>query len=340
MSLPKTYKAMVTLEANKPFTLQELPLKLPEPGQILVKVLACGVCLSDVFIINGHMGTAFPRVTGHEIVGDVVAVGDNVTRVSVGERVGGPWHGGHDGTCRSCERSQYQFCKNQKINGVSFDGGYAEYVLLRAEAAVRVPKEMDAAEVAPFLCAGVTVFNGMRKLRVEQGGLVAVNGLGGLGHLAVQYANKMGYEVVAISSGDDKAALAKELGAHHYINAKKSDAVAEILKLGGADMIVQTAPNPDTISKLVKSLGPGGKLLNLCVVGEVPVDTTTLVSKGASVHGWPSGHASDSEDAIRFALTHGIRCMIQRYPLEEAQQAVDDLIAGKPRFRNVLVMNH
>ncbi|GFP57807.1 hypothetical protein ACSS6W_007345 [Trichoderma asperelloides] len=340
MSLPKTYKAMVTLEANKPFTLQELPLQLPEPGQILVKVLACGVCLSDVFIINGHMGTSFPRVTGHEIVGDVVAVGDNVTRVSVGERVGGPWHGGHDGTCRSCERSQYQFCKNQKINGVSFDGGYAEYVLLRAEAAVRVPKEIDAAEVAPFLCAGVTVFNGMRKLRVEQGGLVAVNGLGGLGHLAVQYANKMGYEVVAISSGDDKAALAKELGAHHYINAAGSDAVAEILKLGGADMIVQTAPNPHTISKLVKALGAGGKLLNLCVVGEVPVDTATLVSKGASVHGWPSGHASDSEDAIRFALTHGIRCMIQRYPLEEAQQAVDDLIAGKPRFRNVLVMNH
>ncbi|KAL7924484.1 GroES-like protein [Trichoderma austrokoningii] len=339
MSLPKTYKAMVTLEAGQPFTLQELPLKLPEPGQILVKVLACGVCLSDVAIINGHAGAAFPRVTGHEIVGDVVAVGENVTRVSVGERVGGPWHGGHDGTCRACQHSQFQFCSNQKINGVSFDGGYAEYVLLRAEAAVRVPKGIDPAEVAPILCAGVTVFNGMRKLGVEQGGLVAVNGLGGLGHLAVQYASKMGYEVVAISSGDEKAALAKEFGASHYINASKTDAVAEILKLGGADIIVQTAPNPATISKLVGALATCGKLLNLCLVGEVPIDTAALVFKGASFHGWPSGHAADSEDAIRFAITHGVRCVVQRYPLEEAQRAVDDLIAGKPRFRNVLVMN-
>ncbi|KAM0265168.1 hypothetical protein ACHAQJ_000321 [Trichoderma viride] len=339
MSLPKTYKAMVTLEANKPFTLQEVPLRLPGPGQVLVKVLACGVCLSDVGVTSGHMGPIFPRVTGHELVGDVVAVGENVTRVTVGQRVGGPWHGGHDGTCRQCQRSQFQYCDNQAINGVSFDGGYAEYVLLRAEAAVRIPKEVDAAEIAPFLCAGVTVFNGIRKLHVEQGATVAVNGLGGLGHLAVQFANKMGYEVIALSSGDDKAAFAKELGAHHYINTKTSDAAAEITKLGGADIIVQTAPNPATISALVKALAPGGKLLNFCAVGPVPIDTATLVMKGASVHGWASGHASDSEDAIRFAVKHDIRCLIQRYPLVEAQKAVEDLIAGKPRFRNVLVMD-
>ncbi|KAL6886238.1 GroES-like protein [Trichoderma longibrachiatum] len=339
MSLPKTYKAMVTLEANAPFTQQELPLQLPGPNQVLVKVLACGVCSSDVSIISGHVGPVFPRVTGHELVGDVVAVGDNVTRITVGQRVGGPWHGGHDGTCRQCQRAQFQYCANQAVNGVSFDGGYAEYVLLRAEAVVRVPKEVDAAEIAPLLCAGVTAFNGIRKLHVEQGGIVVVNGLGGLGHLAVQYANKMGYEVIALSSGDDKAGFAKDLGAHHYINTKASDAVAEILKLGGADIIVQTAPDVEMMSALVEALAPGGKLLNLCLIGPVPFDTTALVRKGASVHGWASGHAIDSEEAVHFAVRHGIRCMIQRYPLAEAQKAVDDLIAGKPRFRNVLVMD-
>ncbi|KAL7792027.1 GroES-like protein [Trichoderma ceciliae] len=339
MALPKTYKAMAILEASSPLTLQEVDLKLPGPGQVLVKVLACGVCLSDVSVIRGHMGPVFPRVTGHELVGDVVAVGENVTRLTIGQRVGGPWHGGHDGTCRQCQRSQFQYCDNQAINGVSFDGGYADYVVLRAEAAVRVPKEVDAAEIAPLLCAGVTVFNGIRKLHVEQGGVVAVNGLGGLGHLAVQYANKMGYQVIALSSGGDKAAFAKELGAHHYINTKTSDAAAEILKLGGADIIVQTAPNPETVSALVKALAPGGKLLNLCVLGPVPIDTAALVMKGASVHGWASGHAIDGEEAIQFAVRHSIRCLIQRYPLIEAQKAVDDLIAGKPRFRNVLVMD-
>ncbi|KAH6608422.1 alcohol dehydrogenase [Trichoderma cornu-damae] len=339
MSLPKTYKAMVTVEAGSPFTLQELPLKLPGAGQVLVKVLACGVCLSDVAIINGHLGPIFPRVTGHEIIGDVVAVGDNVTRLAVGQRVGGPWHGGHDRTCRQCQHSRFQHCENQAINGVSFDGGYAEYVLLRDEAVVRVPGEAEAAEVAPLLCAGVTVFNGIRKMHVEQGGVVVVNGLGGLGHLAVQFANKMGYEVVALSSGDDKAGFAKELGAHHYFNTKTSDAAAEIQKLGGADIVVQTAPSPDSVSSLVAALAPGGKLVNLCLLGPVPVDTTTLVLKGGSVHGWASGHAVDSEEAIRFAVKHNIRCMIQRYPLAEAQKAVDDLLAGKPRFRNVLVMD-
>ncbi|KAL7911680.1 GroES-like protein [Trichoderma velutinum] len=339
MSLPKTYKAMVTLEASAPFTQQERELKMPGPGQVLVKVLACGVCSSDVSVINGHVGPVFPRVTGHELVGDIVAVGENVTRLTVGQRVGGPWHGGHDGTCRQCQRSQFQYCDNQAVNGVSFDGGYAEYVLLRDEAAVRVPKEVDPAEIAPFLCAGVTVFNGIRKLHVEQGGNVVVNGLGGLGHLAVQFANKMGYEVIALSSGDDKATFAKELGAHHYINTKTSDAVAEILKLGGADIIVQTAPNPEMVSALVKAMAPGGKLLNLCLLGPVPIDTVSLVMKGSSVHGWASGHAIDSEETIQFAVRHGIRCLIQRYPLAEAQKAVDDLIAGKPRFRNVLVMD-
>jgi D-arabinose 1-dehydrogenase-like Zn-dependent alcohol dehydrogenase len=201
-----------------------------------------------------------------------------------------------------------------------------------------VPKELDPAEAAPLLCAGVTVFNGIRKMHVEQGNIVAVQGLGGLGHLAVQYANKMGYEVAVISTSDDKADFAKKLGAHHYINAKKSDVGEELNKLGGASIIVQTAPNPKAISPLVQGLAPEGKLLNLAPVGAVEVDTLALVTKGASVNGWPSGHALDSEEALRFSMTHGVKCMIEKYPLEKVQEAVDSLKAGKPRFRNVLVM--
>ncbi|KAM3502373.1 hypothetical protein MY10362_004882 [Beauveria mimosiformis] len=337
-SLPSSYKAVVIEKVNAPFKIVERQLKAPAAGEVLVKVLACGVCFSDVAIASGEMGNCFPRVPGHEIVGDVVQIGDGVKSLAVGERVGGPWHGGHDGICRACQRAQFQMCDNELVNGYSKDGGFAEYVLLRAEATARVPKEMDPAEVAPLLCAGVTVFNGIRKLRVEQGALVAVQGLGGLGHLAVQYASKMGYEVAVLSSGDDKADFAKQLGAHHYINSKAKDAVEELKKLGGASIIVQTAPNPKIVGPLVGALAPEGKLLSLAPVGAVKFDTVSLVLKGASVQGWPSGHALDSEEAIRFAANHGVKCMIEKYPFADVQKAVDSLVSGKPRFRNVLVM--
>ncbi|KAM3519027.1 hypothetical protein NHJ13051_007782 [Beauveria bassiana] len=337
-SLPSSYKAVVIEKANGPFKIVERQLKAPAAGEVLVKVLACGVCFSDVAIASGEMGNVFPRVPGHEIVGDVVQIGEGVKSLAVGERVGGPWHGGHDGICRACQRAQFQMCDNELVNGYSKDGGFAEYVLLRTEATARVPKEMDPAEVAPLLCAGVTVFNGIRKLRVEQGALVAVQGLGGLGHLAVQYASKMGYEVAVLSSGDDKADFAKQLGAHHYINSKAKDAVEELKKLGGASIIVQTAPNPKIVGPLVGALAPEGKLLSLAPVGAVEFDTVSLVLKGASVQGWPSGHALDSEEAIRFAANHGVKCMIEKYPFADVQKAVDSLVSGKPRFRNVLVM--
>jgi len=338
-SLPKTYKAVILPGPNSPFKLTDVELKSPPANQILVKVKACGVCFSDVAVAKGEFGpNVFPRVPGHEIVGDIVAVGSGVTQFKEGDRVGGPWHGGHDGHCRQCQRGQFQMCDNQDINSVTRDGGYAEYVTLRAEAVVRVPKDMDVAEVAPLLCAGVTVFNGIRKLHVEQGHLVAVQGLGGLGHLAVQYARHMGYEVAVLSSGDDKAAFAKELGAHHYINTKTTDAPAELLKLGGASIIVQTAPNPKAVSGLINGLAPGGHLLSLAPVGAVEFDTGVLLGKNASVTGWPSGHALDSEEAIRFANNHGIKCLVERFSLNDVQAAVDSLIAGKPRFRNVLIM--
>lgn len=213
-SLPRTFKAAVLEKSNQPVVIKDVELKPPGRGQVLVKVLACGVCHTDLFEQKGLLGDVFPRIPGHELIGDVAAVGDGVTRFSGGERVGGPWHGGHDNTCRACARGQYQICDNEKINGVSHDGGYAEYVLLREEAVVRVPADLDAAQAAPLLCAGVTVFNSIRKMHVEQGNLVAVQGVGGLGHLAIQYANKMGYHTVAISSGESKKEFAHKLGAH------------------------------------------------------------------------------------------------------------------------------
>ncbi|KFY19608.1 hypothetical protein V493_07892 [Pseudogymnoascus sp. VKM F-4281 (FW-2241)] len=337
-SLPKTYKAVVVNKANDPFKLTDVELKLPSANQVLIKTLACGVCFSDLAMAGGHFGDCFPRVPGHEVVGDIVSVGEGVTHLKNGDRVGGPWHGGHDGICRSCQRGQFQLCDKRAVNGYTLDGGYAEYVILRAEAVVRVPKEIDPAEAAPLLCAGVTVFNGIRKMHVEQGALVAVQGLGGLGHLAVQFAKKMGYEVVALSTSDDKAEFAKVLGADHFINTKVSDVGTELMKLGGAAIIVQTAPNPKVIGNLINGLAPCGQLLSLAPAGPVEFDTAVLVAKAASVTGWPSGHALDSEEAIKFATVHGIKCMIEKYPLDKVQEAVDSLKAGKPRFRNVLVM--
>lgn len=272
-SLPKTYKAAVFETKGGNLTLKDIPLEKPSKGQVLVKVLACGVCHSDDLVRNGVLGDVLPRIPGHEIVGDVVAVGDGVTRFKGGERVGGPWHGGHDGTCRSCQRGLFQTCDNGAINGVTRDGGYAEYVLLRAEAVVRVPSQADPAEVAPLLCAGVTVFNAMRQMSVLQGGIVAVQGLGGLGHLAVQYASKMGYKVVAMSRGSDKKDFAKKLGAHEYIDTSNEDVVAALQKMGGADMIVATAPNPKAISPLVGGLAVRGKLVVLAPVGPVEFDS-------------------------------------------------------------------
>ncbi|KAL7950395.1 GroES-like protein [Trichoderma barbatum] len=337
-SLPKTYKAVVFTEAKSPIELTDVSLKHPEAGQVLVKVIACGVCWSDMEVIYGNFGNVFPRTPGHEIVGDIVELGSEVKNLTVGQRVGGPWHGGHDGVCRECQRGEFQYCKNEAINGVSRDGGFAEYVLLRAEAVVRIPTEMDPAEAAPLLCAGVTVFNGIRKQRVEQGRLVAIQGLGGLGHLAIQYASKMGYEVAVLSHGAEKEAFAKQLGAHHYIDTAKADGAAELAKMGGASIIVQTAPNPKVVGALADGLAANGKILSLAPVGSIDVNTVTLIMKGASVQGWASGHALDSEEAIQFAMTHGIKCMIEQYQFSDVKAAIESLEAGKPRFRNVLMM--
>ncbi|KAM0543964.1 hypothetical protein ACHAPJ_012059 [Fusarium lateritium] len=336
-SLPATYKALFFERKGSDLTLQEVQLQQPGPGYILVKVLACGICHSDLFVKKGRLGDVFPRVPGHEAVGDVVAVGEGVANFKTGERVGAAWHGGHDGTCRSCQRGLFQTCSNGAINGVTMDGGYAEYVLLRAEAAVRVPADANPAEIAPLLCAGVTVFNAMRNMGVVQGGLVAVQGLGGLGHLALQYASKMGYTVVALSSGSDKKDFATRLGAHHYVDTSAEDVAEALQKLGGADMIVATAPNGKAVSPLVAGLAPLGKLVVLAPIGLVEFDTVSMVMKSASVHGWNSGHQQDSEDSIAFAHTHGVKCIIEKFPfLANYQEAFDKMESGEVRFRSVL----
>ncbi|KAH8721606.1 alcohol dehydrogenase GroES-like domain-containing protein [Ilyonectria robusta] len=337
--LPTSYKAAVIEAPGAPLKVIDVDLKKPGPGQVLVKVLACGVCHSDAGLQQGHFGPhLFPRVPGHEIVGDVVEIGEGVSRVANGDRVGGTWHGGHDHTCRQCHMGLFQICDNAVSNGISQDGGYAEFVLLRSEAVVRVPKDLDPAQVGPLLCAGVTVFNSIRKMKIEQGNLVAIQGIGGLGHLAIQYANKMGYKVAALSSGPEKRDLALKLGAHEFIDSSQVDPIEALKELGGAALIIATAPNPKSIAPLTGALRAAGKLCVLSPVGQLEINSFDLISKAASVHGWPSGHALDCEDAIDFARTHGVTCLVERFSLHNAQEAMDTMIQNKVRFRSVLVM--
>lgn len=277
---------------------------------------------------------------GHEFVGTVVAVPSSEKKWKVGDRVGGPWHGGHDHTCRSCNRGLYQMCDNKTVNGVFREGGYGEYATLRTESAVRIPADADVAEVAPLLCAGVTVFNGMRNVpHVTPGDIVAIQGLGGLGHLAVQYARKMGFRTVALSRGTSKKDFAMQLGATDYIDTEAHDAGEELQKLGGAAMVVVTAPNPDAMSPLINGLAPRGTLLVLSPVGPVPVNTVPMVLNGLSVAGWPSGHALDAEEAIAFAHTHGVKCMVEKFPMSKVNEAMEHMLSGKVRFRGVLTMD-
>jgi D-arabinose 1-dehydrogenase-like Zn-dependent alcohol dehydrogenase len=231
-------------------------------------------------------------------------------------------------------------CNNEEVNGVTRFGGYAEYVLLRTEAVVPLPKELDPAEIAPLMCAGVTVFNAMRKMHVEQGGLLAVQGLGGLGHLAVQYGRAMGYRVVAISRGADKKEFAvNQLGAHEYIDSAIEDPAKRLQEMGGAAMVCTTAPNAKAVSEILYGLAPGGVLIPLAPIGNVEFDTLFMVIKGISVHGWPSGHALDSEEAVQFARDHGVKCMVEKFPLDKAAEAFQAMVDNKLRFRAVLVMD-
>src|SRR5438552_7558372 len=296
-------KAAQISKAGGDWELVERDIPEPGPGQVRVKVEACGICHSDALVKDGVWpGLQYPRVPGHEIAGCVDAVGASVTSWAVGQRVGVGWHGGHCFVCEQCRRGDFAMCVNRKVTGIDFDGGYAEYLIARAETLAAIPQELPAEEAGPFMCAGVTVFNALRNSDARAGELVAVHGIGGLGHLGVQYARRMGFNTVAINRGRDKEDLARQLGAHHYIDATARDVVAELQKRGGAKVILATAPNAQAISALVDGLAPNGKLLVPAAPAEpLMIDVFSLIMKRSSVAGWYSGMAKDSQDTLEFS---------------------------------------
>ena len=313
----------------------------PSAGQVRVKVEACGICHSDSLVKEGLWpGLQYPRVPGHEIAGRIDAVGENVTAWTKGQRVGVGWHGGHCFVCEQCRRGDFAMCVNRKVTGIDFDGGYGEYMIAPATALAAIPDELPAEEAGPFMCAGVTVFNALRNSGARAGEVVAVHGIGGLGHLGVQYARRMGFETVAINRGNDKEALARQLGAHHYIDETAQDVVAELQKLGGANVILATAPNGAAISALVDGLAPSGKLLVPAAPAEpLTINVFSLIMKRSSVAGWYSGTARDSQDTLEFSSLSGVHPMIEKYPLSQVAEGYEQMHSGKVRFRVVLTLD-
>ncbi len=311
----------------------------PGPGQVRIKVEACGVCHSDQLVKEGHWpGITYPRVPGHEVVGRIDGVGSGVTAWRAGERVGVGWHGGHCFQCDACRRGDFINCERAHVTGIHSDGGYASHMLARQEALARFPASLDGAEAAPLLCAGITTFNALRNSGARPGDRVAVQGIGGLGHLGVQFAAQMGFVTIAVSAGKDKEGLARKLGAAHYIDAAGADPAAELQKLGGAHLILATAPNAKAISPLVGGLTARGKLLIVAAADQpLSIVPLTLLS-GRSVAGWPSGTARDSEDTLSFSQVRGVRPMVELFPLGKAAEAYEHMLSGKARFRVVLTM--
>jgi D-arabinose 1-dehydrogenase-like Zn-dependent alcohol dehydrogenase len=298
------------------------------------------MCHSDAFVKFGQFpGLELPRVTGHEVAGRVDALGEGVDNFEVGDRVGVGWHGGHCFKCDACRRGDWLNCANGKICGISYDGGYQEYMVCPWEAAARIPDALDAADAAPLLCAGITTFNSLRNSGARPGDVVAVQGIGGLGHLGLQYANRMGFHTVALSRGKDKAELAKKLGAHDYIDSAEKDSVEELKKLGGADVILATAPSGKAIESVLNGLAGRGKLMVVAAAPDpVSVGVLPLLS-GKMIHGWPSGSAVESEDTMRFSALTDVRPEIERFSLEQANEGWAKIMDNTIRFRAVLDMS-
>src|SRR5213596_1484041 len=327
-------------KAGADFELVERQIPAPVSGHVRIRVQACGICHSDVLTKDGLMpGMSYPRVPGHEVAGVIDEVGTGVKDWQKGERVGVGWHGGQDGTCPSCRRGDFANCANGKVCGISYDGGYQEFMVAPIEALARMPESLDPAEAAPLMCAGITTFNALRHSGALPSDLVAVQGIGGLGHLGIQFANKFGYRVAAIGRGPQNAALAKKLGASVYIDSIATNAAAELQKLGGARVILATAPSAKAMSSLVDGLGANGRLM---VVGATtdPIEVTPaqLIFGNKSLQGWASGTPADSEDALRFAVLTGVRPMIEKFPLAKASEAYARMMSGKAEFRVVLTM--
>jgi D-arabinose 1-dehydrogenase-like Zn-dependent alcohol dehydrogenase len=334
---------MKVAQISKPggdFEIVERDIPEPDAGQVRIKVQACGVCHSDVLTKEGLWpGIQYPRIPGHEVVGIIDEVGSGVSTWKMGQRVGVGWHGGQDGTCRECRRGDFRNCRNLKISGISFDGGYQQYMVAPIEALVAVPDGLSDTEAAPLLCAGITTYNALRHSGALPGDLVAVQGVGGLGHLGIQFAQKFGYKVAAIGRGSENAPLAKKLGANVYIDSVASNAAEELQKMGGARAILATAPSSKAMSELIDGLGPNGTLM---VIGAAfdPIEVTPvqLITGSRAIQGWSSGTAADSEDTLNFAELTGVRPMIETYPLERAGEAYARMMSGKAQFRVVLTM--
>jgi D-arabinose 1-dehydrogenase-like Zn-dependent alcohol dehydrogenase len=332
---------MKVAQISKPggdWEIAERPIPEPASGQVRIKVQACGICHSDAVIKEGHWpGLQYPRVPGHEVVGLVDAVGAGVPQWRLGQRVGIGWHGGHCGYCDSCRGGNFFACKVAlQITGISFDGGYADYMLAPAIALALVPEELSAVEAAPLMCAGITTYNALRNSGARPGDLVAVHGLGGLGHLGVQFAMKMGFKTAAIARGKDKEPLAQKLGAHCYIDSQTQDPAEELQKLGGAKVILATVTSGDAMSAVQGGLGVNGTLLVIGAAQELTVSPLGLIGGRCSVKGWYSGTAVDSQDTLAFSVLSGVRSMNEVFPLERVGEAYERMISGKARFRVVL----
>src|SRR6266566_5893441 len=333
-------KAAQVPKPGAEFQIVEREIPNPGAGQVRIKVQACGVCHSDLFTKEGAWpGIQYPRAPGHEVAGIIDELGTGVSEWMKGQRVGVGWHGGHDGTCLQCRRGDFGNCRNLKISGISYDGGYQEYMVAPAEAVVAIPESLSDVEAAPLLCAGITMFNSLRHSGAFPGDLVAVQGIGGLGHLGIQFAQKFGYQVAAIGRGAENEPLAKKLGASVYIDSKSTNTAAALQKLGGARVVVATAPNSKAMSELIDGLGPNGKLM---VIGAAfdPIEVTPvqLITGSRSIQGWASGTTADEDDTLRFAELTGVRPMIETYPLKKAVEGYERMLSGRAQFRVVLTM--
>lgn len=334
-------KAAQIAKPGGQFEIVERPIPEPGRGQVQIKVQACGVCHSDEMVKEGLFpGIEYPRIPGHEIAGVIEKVGEGVTSWHKGQRVGVGWHGGHCFTCDACREGDFANCVHRLTCGVSYDGGYAEYMVAPQEALARIPDELSDAEAAPLLCAGITTYNALRNSGARGGDLVAIQGMGGLGHLGIQYANKLGFNTVALSRGKQKEELARELGARFYIDTATANVGEELAKLGGARVILATAPNSKAITELVDGLSKHGKLLIAAASGEpLEVSPLQLLLFGRSVEGWYSGTGKDSEDTLKFSALTGVRPRIETFRLEQVNEAYEHMISGQARFRAVLKMS-
>ena len=331
-------RVMQVPKVNAPFELVEREIPQPGQRQVRVKVQACGLCHSDSLTKEGAWpGIKYPRAPGHEIAGVIDAVGPDVPDWRPGQRVGVGWHGGHCGHCESCRRGDFLTCRYGQVPGITYDGGYADYTVVPFETLAHIPDELSPVEAGPLMCAGITTFNALRHAHARVGDTVAVLGLGGLGHLAVQFAARMGFRTVAIARGKDKQPLATKLGAHAYIDTEAEDPSQALLRLGGAKVILATATSGNAMTAALGGLGLDGKFIILGVSGEpLQVNTGQMIGGRHSIMGWPSGTSIDSEDTLAFSVLTGVRPMIEVYPLERAAEAYQRMMSGKARFRVVL----